>query len=442
MKNILLLIKKDYIRFKNDKAAVILTFLVPAILIVIFGNIFGGSGGTRGKIDVVVVNESETVVGKYFEDKLDSSKALRPIKEYSDGTGENKVTYRFTAEKAKQYVVEGKYPAALIMPEEFYTDTSSSLKFKFYYDPKNEIEYAMIQGGLQETIMSEMPKIMPVLMQRQSRTNLGDVKGEQFNDDIKDLIGQYFEIDEDSIQFFQTEFDSSFLYSEPDSVQQANNVMNNIINIESEQVVGEEVENPGLTRTVGGWAMMFLLFTLTGAATSLFEEKNEGSLKRLLCMPVKRSQILWSKYIYTISLGVIQLMVLFIFAWLIFDVNIWSNFFNLFIVILASAAAAVAFGMIVVSFAKSISQAEGISTLLILTMSAVGGSWFPVALLPDWMQTVAKFTLTYWSVEAFQNVLWRQSDFSSVAIHVLILLAIAFIVNFWSLIRFRQGKVF
>lgn len=442
MKNIILLIGKDITRFLNDKAAVLLTFLVPAVLILIFGNIFGGSGGSRGKVDVVLVNESESVVGRYFESKLDSSKSINPIKHYSEGTGEDKMVYRFTEEKAKEYVSEGNYPAALIIPKDFYSDTSSSLKFKFYYDPKNEIEYAMIQGGLQETIMSQMPKIMPALMQRQAKTTLGANQGQQFNDDIKNIVGRYFQIDTDSLDFFQTGLDSAFLYDEPDSAEQANNVMSNIINIETEQLVGKEVENPGLTRTVGGWAMMFLLFSLTGAATSLFEEKSEGSLKRLLCMPVKRSQILWSKYIFTIMLGVVQLMVLFIFAWLVFDVNIWSNFFNLFIVIIASAAAAVAFGMIIVSFAKSISQAEGVSTLLILTMSAVGGSWFPVQLLPDWMQTIAKFTLTYWSVEAFQDVLWRQSGFSGIAINVLILLVIAFIVNFWSLLRFRQGKVF
>ena len=48
------------------------------------------------------------------------------------------------------------------------------------------------------------------------------------------------------------------------------------------------------------------------------------------------------------------------------------------IVILASASAAVAFGMIITAYSKSLAQANGIATLFILIMSALGGSWFPV----------------------------------------------------------------
>ena len=122
--------------------------------------------------------------------------------------------------------------------------------------------------------------------------------------------------------------------------------------------------------------------------------------------------------------------------------DIYSNLLNLMIVIIASSAAAVSFGMLITSFAKSINQASGLSTLLILVMSAVGGAWFPIFLLPEWMQSLARGTLTFWSVEAFIQVLWRGAGFSGIAINILILLSIAFIINFYSLLRFRKGKVF
>ena len=186
---------------------------------------------------------------------------------------------------------------------------------------------------------------------------------------------------------------------------------------------------------------MFLLFSLTGASTSLFEERSEGTLKRLLCMPIKRTHILWSKYIYTMLLGIVQLYVLFIFSWLLFKVDVFSNFGNLFIVIAASSAAAVSFGMLITSMANSLSQASGLSTLFILMMSAIGGSWFPITLLPDWMQTISKMTLTYWSVEAFLQVLWRHSSFSGIATNVLVLLSIAFVVNYYSLLRFKRKGI-
>lgn len=441
MKTIYNLVIKDVIRFLNDKPSVILTFIVPMALIVIFGSIFGGSGGPRGKVNIILVNESNTPISRILESKLDSAKSLRIIKKYLPENGKDSL--KFDEAVAKEYVKTGKISAAVVMPQDFFTDTSSTLRFKFYYDPKNEIESSIIQGQMQQTIMTQVPRLIPVLMRRQAVEYIGSDSTTMFVRSLGTIVENYFDVSADSFIQSITRIDTTELMqnTESDSTEE-NQMMGNFIEFESEQLVGQEISNPGLTRSVGGWAIMFLLFSLTGAATSLFEEKQEGSLKRLLCMPVSRSQILWSKYIYTMLLGIVQLYVLFIFSWAFFDVDVFSNFLNLFVVIIASVAAAVSFGMLITSVAKTINQANGISTLVILIMSAVGGSWFPVTLFPDWMQAISKATLTYWSVEAFLQVLWRQAPFSAIVPNILILLFIAFLINAYALVRFKNGKVF
>lgn len=435
MKQIILLLKKDIIRFWEDKPAVLLTFILPAVLIIIFGNIFSGDGGPRGKIDVILVNRSNSEVAKLIESKLDSTESLNIIKTITKPG--SKAAENLTMDEAKSLVKEGQISTAIILPVDFFTDTSSSVKIKIFYDPKNDIESALVQGTIQQTIMSEAPKLIPVLMQRKAESALGLKKGISFNEKMADVVSEYWGIPKDSI----------LNYSNPSSITESfgdnsSDIFKNMISIDSEQLVGKNVKNPGVTRIAGGWAMMFLLFTIVGAASSLFEEKQEGSLRRLLCMPVKRSQILWSKYIYSILLGIVQLFIMFLISWLLFDVDIFSNFINLFIMITASAMAAVSFGMLITSFATSLSQANGVATLIILVMSAIGGSWFPISLLPDWMQTFSKMTIVYWSVEGFLQVLWRQADFSAIVINVIILVSIAFVVNFYSIVRIRKGKIF
>ncbi|MCF8240482.1 MAG: ABC transporter permease [Melioribacteraceae bacterium] len=438
--NIYYLIIKDLIRFFKDKTAVILTFVVPLVLIIIFGSIFGGNGGPRGKISIIFVNESNSMVADFIETKLDSSKSLRLVKYYSDDNEEK----LFTEELAKNYVKEGKISAAIILPKDFFADTSTALKFKFYYDPKNQIESALIQGSIQQNIMTEVPRLIPILMTRKSNDFLGEMKSNEFTKSLSGLIGEYFEVSPDTIFKSITTVDTAELLSTSSDTGSAAaaNPIAGMVKFESEQLVGEEITNPGLTRTIGGWAVMFLLFSLTGAANSLFEEKQEGSLKRLLCMPIRKSDILWSKYIYTMLLGIVQLFVLFFAGSIIWDVDIYSNFMNLLIVIIVSSAAAVSFGMFITSVASTLNQASGIATLLILVMSAVGGSWFPISLMPEWMQYISKFTITYWSVEAFLDVLWRQASLTDIGAHLLILISIAIVVNFYSLLRFRKGDMF
>ena len=55
-----------------------------------------------------------------------------------------------------------------------------------------------------------------------------------------------------------------------DSSSEEGNIIKGLIKFENEQVVGEEIKSPGVTRTVGGWAVMFLLFSIVGASISLF----------------------------------------------------------------------------------------------------------------------------------------------------------------------------
>jgi ABC-2 type transport system permease protein len=174
-----------------------------------------------------------------------------------------------------------------------------------------------------------------------------------------------------------------------------------LVKIDSEQVAGGHVKSPMATRSVGGWAMMFLLFSLTSASTSLFDEKKAGLYQRLLSAPVRRTEILWSKYLFGMLLGLFQLTALFIAGWLLFGIDIWSNFFNLLLICLAAAMACVAFGMLLASVAKTSSAASGLGTFLILTMSAIGGAWFPTSFMPEFVQHLSKLTIVYWSIEGF-----------------------------------------
>lgn len=444
MKNILRLLKKDLLRFIIDKPAVLLTFLVPAVLIVIFGSIFGGGSGSRGKIPIIVVNESKVDIANLLEAEIDSSSSLRSVKSYSD---ENGNLIPINVDEAIELVKTGKYPAALVLPTNFFTDTSSSLIIKYYYDPRNEIESQLIQGTVQQTIFTKMPRLFPLLMQNQAQSFLGSVKADSFKTDIAGMMNSYFGTDEKEVIESMSSFDITDIMGGADSSDSNStssfDVMGNLIKFDSEQLVGAEIKNPGVTRIVGGWAIMFLLFTLTGAATSIFEEKQDGTLKRFFCMPVSKSQFLWAKYIYSILLGIVQLFVLFLFAYFLYEVDIFSNFSNLMVVILASAAAAVAFGMIITAYSKSLAQANGIATLFILIMSALGGSWFPVTLFPDWMQFISKFTLTYWSVEAFLQVLWRDASIQDILFpYLTILIGIAIAANYAAIYLFKKRQVF
>lgn len=413
-----------------------LTFIIPLLLIMLWGSIFGNANSGPDNLRLVFVNLSTAPIARKIEAMLDTTKAFRLIKTYKDDQGRE---IAFDTTSAKEYIRKGNASAGLVVPANAFVDTSIGLKLKFYYDPKNEMEMQMINGLLRQTIMSQLPGVVVQGIQRQALNYLGLDSGKLFNNAIANLVSKYFKIDPQKVLTPLTSRIDSFTSG---SQNAGSSLFKNILQLEEEQLVGKEVANPWATRSVGGWAMMFLLFTLSHSASSLFDEKKNGVVLRLLASPISRVQILWSKYLFSMSLGFIQLLVLFVGGAFLFKIDIFSNFPNLLLIIAAAAMACASFGMLLAAVSKTAAQANGLGTFLILAMSSVGGAWFPVSFMPSYIQTFSKITLVYWSMDGFLQVLWRNAGTVDILLNIGVLLGIAAVITSISIYQFKKGHVF
>jgi ABC-2 type transport system permease protein len=189
---------------------------------------------------------------------------------------------------------------------------------------------------------------------------------------------------------------------------------------------------------------MFLLFTMSGAGAALLEEKHHGIYARLLSGPATRTQILWSKFAFMTALGFVQLWALFLFGhffWHIFASP--AQILPLSLVILAASAACAAIGMTMASLCRTEAQAQGVATLIILGLCAVGGAMVPLFMLPEFVQdTLAPLTPVYWAMDGCFAVLWSDGGVAGVLRHVgmlLVWVAVLMPFAFW---RFRKGDLF
>ena len=153
-------------------------------------------------------------------------------------------------------------------------------------------------------------------------------------------------------------------------------------------------------------AVMMLLFNLVAFAGTLLEERAEGTLDRLRLTPEAGRAVLLGKILVTMLLASIQLLELFSFGALAFQVPVMEHLPALAITSLTWALTASALGLLFATACRTRKQMEGLSTLVILVMSAVGGAWFPREITPEWMQTAGLATPVAWAMDAFHGVLW------------------------------------
>ncbi|MCK4338700.1 MAG: ABC transporter permease, partial [Candidatus Cloacimonetes bacterium] len=305
------------------------------------------------------------------------------------------------------------------------------LPLEIHYDPKFAVEFGIINGIIQKVIMSKFSQLMFNSLWKKADEFLGEEKGNYFKSDISHTVNKYFPGSSNA------EKDIFSSYAQTDNFE----LLESPIEIKSVQLLGEEEENIMFVQYVAGMAVMFLLFSVVHAGSSILEEKNNGTIKRLLIAPVKRREILTGKMLFVSLMGFSQLIVLFIFGWLVFSLNIFKDIPALLVMIVVTTLACSSLGILIAAICRNLNQVNGISTLLILGMSALGGSMFPSFLMPKYIQTIGKFTLTHWAMKGFTDIFWRNLHIKDILPSIGILLCICLVFSYIAIRIFKKRLV-
>ena len=97
--------------------------------------------------------------------------------------------------------------------------------------------------------------------------------------------------------------------------------------------------------------------------------------------------------------------------------------------------------MVLASFVKTRQQVQGISSVIVLVMSGIGGSMIPVFAMPETMQKIAVVSVNYWGIQGIYDIFRKlvpmtDSIFLS---KVFVLPCIGSFLNFIALLMFRRN---
>jgi ABC-type multidrug transport system permease subunit len=132
---------------------------------------------------------------------------------------------------------------------------------------------------------------------------------------------------------------------------------------------------------------------------------------------------------------------MFVYAWLIFGLDIMHHLPSLVIMIFTIAFACSGFGVVLASFAKTRQQVQGFSTIIVLVMSAIGGSMIPLFVMPEILQKIAVFTVNYWGIQGIYDIFWRLLPLTYITFlsRVVVLIGIGTLLNFIALQVFKKN---
>lgn len=135
--------------------------------------------------------------------------------------------------------------------------------------------------------------------------------------------------------------------------------------------------------------------------------------------------MLAGKWVFLVLLGVAQLTVMFTWGAVMFGLPLTDHLPGFFIMTVATACAAAAFGLVLATISRTRAQLSGMSTIVILTMSAVGGSMFPRFMMTETMQQMGLVTFNAWALDGYLKVFWYEAPLWELWPQVGVLLGLA-----------------
>jgi ABC-2 type transport system permease protein len=184
-----------------------------------------------------------------------------------------------------------------------------------------------------------------------------------------------------------------------------------------------------------GMAVFFLFFTVQFGVTGLLEERNNGTLARLVAAPIPRASILAAKLITSFVLGAASMTVLVVATSLLFHAS-WGNPFGVALLIAAATLAAIGIMALIATFAKNAEQASNWQSIVAVILGLLGGTFFPVSLAPGILARLTFIAPQAWFLRGLGDL--RAGSLSVILTPILALLVFAAVTGAVALMRLRR----
>ncbi|MGB7327255.1 MAG: ABC transporter permease [Rubripirellula sp.] len=367
-------------RLLHNRVELMLTFIVPVVFFSIFALIFGGGvgGGGTPKIKVVAADEVNSPESAAMIQSLQESGSLHFMRD--------EPAAELTRSEVQKMVRSGSVTLAIVLTQE-----SEKIAPLLLTDASDQVASQVVTAVVSKAMLMSAPR--------------GPSGG-------------------------GPEVGNASKIASPVPPNTREKGLSALPTIQIIDVMGQGKSNPVISMYAAGIAVMFLLFGASSGGGALLDEYESQTLDRLLSTQMTMDQLLLGKWFYLTLVGFVQVCVMFAWGQIVFGVDTLGHLDGFLMMTIVTASAAAAFGLLLATLCRTRGQLNGLSTVLILTMSALGGSMVPRYVMSEKIRDAGMWTFNAWALDGYDKVFWRELPVSELApqLSVLMISGIAFLL--------------
>jgi ABC-2 type transport system permease protein len=374
----------------RDRPALVMTFLLPSVVFLIFSAVFSGTTGLDVKLKVAVADAAHTSGSQRLVKALLADKNLRA-----------ELTQPQTAAAVRAAVRAGRDDAGLVVRAD---PAAPGTPLIILTDRSRAVAAPLTEARTRDALERSTPDVLLARTIHDVLPAIGDLTADQ----------------QQNVQIATEEAASnSGVAGKPPPL------------FEQEDVASAKKGGAAIAYYAGAVTILFSLFASTHGALTLVDERRAGIADRILAGRYGMAPVVTGKFLFLIAQAFAQATLIFATAQLVYGVAVTEHFALWSATTLATAIASAGIALGIVALCRTREQAQMLSTFVILILAAVGGSMVPRFLMPPWLQDLGWWTPHAWVIDSYQGLLWRDEGFSALYDNWLVLTligAVGFVV--------------
>ncbi len=190
------------------------------------------------------------------------------------------------------------------------------------------------------------------------------------------------------------------------------------------------------------WSYLSMLFDILSETVSW--ERWEGTIEYTFMSPASRATHLIGTSIYAVIYGIVRMVIMLVTISLFFDLRLSdANYGAAFVVLAVCSVSLVGFGM-VAAVMPLLSPEKGQQVTFIFgsALLLVSGIYYPIDVLPGWMQALAKVSPVYYALDGIRAALMEGAALGSLWRYIWPLIIMGAIFPPLGIWIFQQGEQF
>ncbi|MCL5291869.1 MAG: ABC transporter permease [Actinobacteria bacterium] len=384
----------------RNKQALVWTFVMPVVLMLLFGMAFGGSETLVLKAGIV--DEAKNDFSKQFVESLEKIEAF-------------KVSRKSRGEELKA-LREGDRALVIILPKSF-----------------GEGAIKLIESKKKAEAMAKTAA--------ETGAQPGDTRGAPEASATGAIAAPKVETSKLEVYIDKTN---------PSLAGTSRSMLNQIVLSMNQKVTGSpelfkiderQISSRKYSNIDFFAAGILSMFIMNGGSVAvvmiLVSYRERGILRRLMATPMSISSFIGSQIAVRVIIALMQMALLLAIAIWVFGAHVAGSPWLLSAIVVEGALVFIALGFAIASFANSDQTAMAVANIITMPMMFLSGVFFPTEMFPKFMQPLIKvLPLTYLS-RALREVMMKGSGFEAVAKDMGILALFGIVIFLVSVRAFR-----